>query len=174
MDGDRSSKGARVLDMRALSRVTVSGSPPIRPAAAGRAPTRAIIVDTREKDPFLFKGHRTRKEGLRTGDYSVAGLEATIAVERKSGADLVNTLLVNCDRFERELERAATMAVFSVVVECSMAGLLLTMQGRTSVPLRTVLARAAVLSSRHRVPFLFCDNRSMAEAITLEILRPHL
>ena len=132
------------------------------------------MVDTREKDPYLFKGYRARKGTLRTGDYSINGFEAMIAVERKSGSDLVNTLLTNKDRFERELERASSMAVFSVVVECSMAGLLLTMQPRTSVPFRTLLARAAALFSKHKVPVFFCDNRMMAEAVTLEILRPHL
>lgn len=157
----------------ARARATRPATPPRR--ESGRAHlTRSIVVDTRERDPFRFPGYRVRRSALRTGDYSVTGLEDMVVVERKSAPDLVNTLLVNRERFERELERASSMAVFAVVVECSMAGLLLTMRGRTNVPLRTLLARAAVLFSKHRVPVFFCDNRSMAEAVALEILRPHL
>lgn len=134
---------------------------------------RPIVVDTREKEPFQFKGYRVKRSGLTTGDYSVEGFEGRVAVERKSGSDLVNTVLVNRDRFARELERASEMEAFVVVVECSMASLLLGTGPRTSVPLRTILARLAVLSSKSKASVIFCDNRSVAEQFTLEVLRPY-
>jgi DNA excision repair protein ERCC-4 len=140
----------------------------------GPARQRALVVDTREKTPFQFPGYRVKRIGLPTGDYSVEGFEDSVAVERKSGQDFVNTLLVNYNRFKAELKRGQDMRVFVVVVECSMASLLLSVEGRTGVGLRPLLARIAVLAAESKTPILFCDNRAMAEAVTLEILRPYI
>ena len=52
-----------------------------------------IVVDTREQTPFEFRHEKyetTTKQGtLSVGDYSLAGLEDKVAVERKSLPDLV-------------------------------------------------------------------------------------
>ena len=52
-----------------------------------------IIIDSREQRPFDFLSQNgdieTERGTLDTGDYSVAGLESRVAVERKSLADLV-------------------------------------------------------------------------------------
>ena len=111
---------------------------------------------------------------MKTGDYSVDGFQNVVAVERKSPEDLVNTLMVGKARFERELKRAEDLDSFIVVVESSMAGMVLTANGRTSAGLRPLLSRLAALSSVHGVSILFCDNRRMAELVCLEALRPFL
>lgn len=135
---------------------------------------KAIIIDTRERTPFSFPGYRVKRSGLSVGDYSVQGHEDRLAIERKSGPDLINTLLVNKERFEKELERGQEFEMLAIVVECSMASLLLSMRGKTSVPLRVILSRLGIVCSKHRVPFFFCDNRALAESMTLELLRPWL
>jgi len=83
-----------------------------------------IIQDSREQAPYAFTGPRyegvTVKVGtLQTGDYSLHGLTDKVAVERKSLPDLVQCLGRERDRFERELQRAAALAAFCVVVEAS-------------------------------------------------------
>ena len=50
-----------------------------------------IIIDTREQAPFTFRHERmgatTEPGTLAVGDYSLAGLEDRVAVERKSLPD---------------------------------------------------------------------------------------
>jgi len=64
-----------------------------------------IVVDSREQVPLQFTRLPTATAGLVTGDYSVAGLEDHFAVERKSVADLVGSVMQGRERFERELAR---------------------------------------------------------------------
>ena len=66
----------------------------------------AVVIDTREQDPLPIARLPVIRAGLYTGDYSVAGMEALFAVERKSIADLVSCCAAsNRERFEHELHR---------------------------------------------------------------------
>jgi len=50
-----------------------------------------ILVDTREQTPWSFpKTEQVERAGLTTGDYSLAGLEGLVAIERKSLEDFVS------------------------------------------------------------------------------------
>lgn len=64
-----------------------------------------IVIDSREQTPLQFHQLPTVTAGLVTGDYSIAGLEDHFAVERKSIADLVGSVIQGRERFERELCR---------------------------------------------------------------------
>jgi len=120
------------------------------------APT--IVKDTREPDeaagdipaavfrPFVWGPHKRdtpyvdrprivlphARVKLDVGDYSLPGLEARVAIERKSGPDLLSTLFgesmdscgeraPNLERFRAELERAynAHYELFAIVCEAS-------------------------------------------------------
>lgn len=79
-----------------------------------------IIVDTREQAPLRFDRWpevSTVVKALAAGDYSLAGLEAQFAVERKSVADLVSSVTIGRDRLIREMERFRGYAVAAIVVE---------------------------------------------------------
>lgn len=87
-----------------------------------------IIVDTREQLPYRFDDVRvdrrksfiwTQTKTLSTGDYSIAGFEDKICVERKSLVDLYGTLGSGRDRFEREFERMQDLDLSLVVVEAT-------------------------------------------------------
>ncbi len=69
------------------------------------APLPTLIVDSREQDPLVFKKLPSERGTLQTGDYSIKGCEEIFAVERKSIADLVQSVTTERDRFERELHR---------------------------------------------------------------------
>jgi hypothetical protein len=63
-------------------------------------------VDTREQNPFDFSRFAgwlsgIEKKALKLGDYSVAGLEAVCAVERKDLSDLVHSCTVDRRGLER-------------------------------------------------------------------------
>jgi ERCC4-type nuclease len=51
-----------------------------------------ILIDTREQRPLDFGSQLTRRATLATGDYSVEGLADSVAIERKSLADLTVAL----------------------------------------------------------------------------------
>lgn len=64
-----------------------------------------VVVDTREKLPLVFSHLPSVRGTLYTGDYSVKGFENSFTVERKSAADLVQSLTHGRERFMRELDR---------------------------------------------------------------------
>lgn len=77
------------------------------------------VVDTREQMPFDLAPMQVEPGTLYTGDYSVKGLEAVIAVERKSMPDLIGSVGRERERFERELLRLRSYPVSAVIIEAS-------------------------------------------------------
>ncbi len=131
-----------------------------------------IVIDSREQRPFAFHARpATVQVGtLEAGDYSLAGFERQIAVERKSLQDLVGCLGRERERFERELVRLRGYDVAVVVVEAAQIELRL---GRYRGGLNPAAAWQSVIafSSRYRVPFVWSNNREDAEGIVYDILR---
>lgn len=64
-----------------------------------------IIIDTREQKPWKFRSPIVA--ALKTGDYSVAGFEDRICIERKSCVSEIAGNFIE-DRFWREMERMST------------------------------------------------------------------
>ena len=131
-----------------------------------------IVVDTREQVPFPFVGYPAAIESgtLTDGDYSLAGFERRVAVERKSLADLVGCLGTDRARFQRELARLRGYDSAVVVVEAPVEDL---RGGRYRGELDAGAAWQSVLafSMRYRVPFIFGRDRADAEKITFDFLR---
>jgi len=92
-----------------------------------------IVVDTREQAPWHFTGltrpGKTKKDkpvdiivplvhkGLKSGDYSIEGLEDLVSIERKSLKDAYASIGSDHDRFKREVERLNEMRVAAIVIE---------------------------------------------------------
>jgi len=78
-----------------------------------------IIQDTREQRPWRFDPARfeVRRGTLKQGDYSVAGFEDRIAIERKNPQDFLGSMGNGRDRFMRELERLAEYEYADIVVD---------------------------------------------------------
>ncbi len=82
-----------------------------------------VIVDTREQAPY-FVGRAWAERGtLKTGDYSLAGYQDRVCVERKSLPDAFGSYGRGRERFEREHERLRDMDS-AILIESSYAGLL--------------------------------------------------
>lgn len=79
------------------------------------------VIDTREKTPLDLAPLQSVPGALTTGDYSVAGLEHIIAIERKSLPDLVACVGRERERFEKEVQRLLAYPTRALVVESTWA-----------------------------------------------------
>lgn len=90
-----------------------------------------LVIDNREQNPWTFEdvvvGFGNQKKRLaiekvpgtlKSGDYSILGMEDLVAIERKSKEDLFSTIGGGRDRFVRELGRLNQMKWAAVIIEC--------------------------------------------------------
>ena len=122
-----------------------------------------IIVDTREQEPYSFDPRLVTavRRALPAGDYSVAGLEESVAVERKTLDDFVATVIHSRERFREELLKLAAYRAACVVVEAGLLDLLQKRYRGGAHP-NAVLGSALSLILDYRVPVFFCSNRQAA------------
>ena len=92
---------------------------------SAQIPKPVVLVDTREREPFaLYANHPNwiggeRRIALKTGDYTVEGMECLLALERKSLADLVACTVVDRERFLACCERLAKFRWKAVLIEAT-------------------------------------------------------
>jgi len=153
--------------------------------------TFTILIDSQEKQPWTFQGFRSGDKplivpikwqslGPSHGDYSIAGLDGRLHVERKSAKDALATFLCppdteRGDRWRETMKFLASIECGAVVVEATIGQLLGLVQShgkRTAETLRKQLHRW-LLAWQHDLllPFHFCDHRRLAEATALQVMR---
>ncbi|GAM10338.1 hypothetical protein OR1_02627 [Geobacter sp. OR-1] len=92
---------------------------------AWKIPKPVVLVDSREQMPLcLFDRHPNWFGGeqcvaLKAGDYSVAGMEDVLALERKSMSDAISSTIANRERFLRACERLAIFRWKAILIEAS-------------------------------------------------------
>jgi len=131
-----------------------------------------VLVDTREQKPYLFEKREVEIErvALPEGDYSLPGLEAEIAIERKSLDDLVSCLMgQNRDRFERELERLMSKVCKAVVIEASVDTVRIHRYVSRMSP-HAVLQSIIAFQVRYMMPFVWAGSREGGEYYTYSLL----
>jgi len=120
----------------------------------------AVVVDTREQEPWTFDPERIEvvRRALPAGDYSLAGRELSVAVERKSMPDFVSTVIRARKRFHAELRKLAEYEHACIVVEGSLRDLL---EGRYPGGAHPHAMLGSVLSIvvDFGVPVYFCSDR---------------
>lgn len=94
-------------------------------AITGRVPRPVVLVDTREQLPLTFDDFPNwiageKRVALKTGDYSVEGMEDLVAIERKSLNDLVMTLMHTRARFFEACERMTAFKYRAILVEATL------------------------------------------------------
>jgi ERCC4-type nuclease len=93
---------------------------------SARIPKPVVLVDTREREPFpLHVNHPSwiggeRRVALKTGDYTVEGMESLLCLERKSLADLVACTVTYRRRFLAVCDRLARFQWKAIVVEATL------------------------------------------------------
>ena len=92
---------------------------------AWKIPKPIVLVDSREQTPlFLFENHPNWFSGeqratLKSGDYSVSGMENVMALERKSMADAIGSSIAGRERFIRSCARLAEYRWKAILIEAS-------------------------------------------------------
>ena len=122
-----------------------------------------IVIDTREQEGYSFDPRlaATVRRALPAGDYSVAGLENTVAVERKSLDDFVSTVIHNRARFRKELRKLAEYRAACVVVEAGLLEVMLHRYRGDAHP-NAVVGNALSIILDFRIPVFFCSSRQAA------------
>jgi ERCC4-type nuclease len=122
-----------------------------------------IVIDTREQEGYSFDSRlaATVRRALPAGDYSVAGLEGIVAVERKSLDDFVSTVIHSRARFQKELRKLAGYRAACIVVEAGLLDVLLGRYRGEAHP-NAVLGSALSIILDFRVPVFFCSSRQAA------------
>ena len=88
-------------------------------------PKPRVLVDTREQQPFpLLANHPNwiggeKHVALKTGDYSIEGMEQLLALERKNLADIVACIVTNRQRFLSCCQRLTKFRWKAILIEAS-------------------------------------------------------
>ena len=143
-----------------------------------------IIRDTREQAPWYFRDIPATKEqgggmnvvdvidrAMRTGDYSIQGLEDQISVERKSIPDLLNCIIGDRKRFRKQLDRLNEVENGHVVVEGDWMAIFREMEARGKVP-RMAVVSVISWAMRHvpSVHWWFLPGKRPAEILAFRLL----
>lgn len=131
-----------------------------------------VVVDTREQEPYAFDPSAVTvvRRALPVGDYSLPGYETTVAVERKTLADFVGSVIRQRARFLREVRRLAEYDLGCVVVEASLEDVVAG-RYRSDVSPSAVIGAALSIIVDHGVPVFFCSDRQLACRFVEGILR---
>ena len=165
-----------------------------------------VLIDSQEKQPWMFTGLKTdadkkyspllvpttyRSLGVGRGDYTLAGYETNVGIERKSCEDLHGTILgwnppgrpradesearSRRERFKSELATLNEYEFAAVVVEATLGTVLRTSPATDTRdgPLNAKYLHRAILSWMQRWPkvqWLFCDDRRLAEVTAYRLL----
>ncbi|MSO19718.1 MAG: hypothetical protein EXQ56_04530 [Acidobacteria bacterium] len=155
-------------------------APPALPVVAERggtqfiAPKATIIVDTREQMPFKFSRFRgwfagVKKKALKVGDYSIAGLEDYVTVERKDLPDLIQSFTTNRAVFVARLRKMADYPHRLLVVTASFTEVKSRYGGVSIDPNRITQSLIATLTGAG-VPFICSETHELGAEITASYL----
>jgi len=122
-----------------------------------------IIIDSREQEAYAFDPARVEMQqaALPAGDYSLAGYEDRVAVERKSLDDFVSTVIRSRKRFAVELEKLRQMEFACVVVEAGLADIFSRRYQGGANPASVFGATISIIVD-HGIPVFFCSDRQVA------------
>ena len=139
-------------------------------------PKPTLIIDSLEQKPYSFK-HFSKwfaaieRKKLTAGDYSIAGLEHKVAVERKSLQDLFNCCSPYGSRgaFVRACERLNNLDFAALVIEGSISKILRSTEFSSMHP-NAVFGTIQALAVRWGIQPWFAPTRGLAEEITACLL----
>lgn len=126
-----------------------------------------IKIDTREQKPYQFENSEIGT--IPIGDYSIVGLENHIAIERKSLNDLISSLTVGRERFEKELFKGQALDYFALVVEASAADII-KHKYRSRMEPKAAIQSLLAFSIRYHLPVWFCESREYGQRVTESLL----
>lgn len=131
-----------------------------------------ILVDSREQLPY-WRGSQCAITALTVGDYTTATLLNRFHIERKSPADLYQTIIHNHPRFRREVLRAQDAKItLAVVVECERERFVSLAWATRSLKMNPKTLEKIITTMEDRYgTFMWCKNRAKAIECTLARLK---
>ncbi|KYG01797.1 hypothetical protein BE21_55895 [Sorangium cellulosum] len=130
-----------------------------------QADTMTVIVDTREQRPWTFGGaFHLERATLPAGDYSLAGFETSVAIERKSLDDFVQSVTWERSRFLRECERLRSYELKTILVEAGVPDVWAHRYRSKTTP-QAVIASALAIEQDYGISTTWAGSRESAEKI---------
>jgi len=141
-------------------------------------PPFTVLIDTREQNPLPFADTvPTRRVKLYPGDYSVDGLRAVVAFEKKDMGDLIGTLfgksensdgsfIARQQKFVEELTAMRDIPNRAVIVTQPLR-MIESHLYQSSVPPMNVIRLIGDIEAATGVPFKFFDSPQQAATFVL-------
>jgi DNA excision repair protein ERCC-4 len=148
-----------------------------------KTPEFTIIRDTREQTPWEFHYEHTVAEEigtLKTGDYTVKGLEDKICIERKGCIEeFANNLGREFTRFSKELIRMDEFPHSFIICEFPIRDLIeypfhksnQQLQKTSKISGKFLLKVIMEIQLRHNVKIMFCGNKYFANKTALSLMK---
>ena len=135
-----------------------------------RLPPPTVLIDDREQIPFVFPWP-TRTVSLRTGDYTIAGLEDVFTIERKSPQDFAATLLHRWVAFSRQLDRMARMDLhWTCIVVTDSPAQIIRDRCKTGRERAMIISRTREISTRWRINCHFAGDYACGNVYTKQMI----
>lgn len=132
-----------------------------------------ILVDQREQAPLRFRNLKSERCLLPCGDYSLRGLTAEIAIERKSLQDLTSCCGGDRERFIEQIERMRTYRFRCLVVEARYTEISIGAY-RSRIEPRSVIGTLVKVAQDLSVPVWFAEDAGGAsELVERMLVREH-
>lgn len=141
-----------------------------------------IYQDKKEKKgwDFSFAGVTTERKSLKTGDYTVAGYEDLICVERKgTTGELAFNLGKYYSTFKKELERMQTFRFRWIVCEFTymalkafpeQAGFSEKLKSKIKIRGNYLCSQVNKIKDTYNVDFIFCRDELEAYITALDLM----
>lgn len=146
-------------------------------------PKPLVLVDTREQQPLaLYSNHPNwiageHRQTLKTGDYTVEGMESLLCLERKSLADLVACTITYRSRFLASCVRLASFTWKAILIEATyedIKGGFAAFNIPSDVHPNSVTGLLDAIEAKFGIPILYAStNRELATERAASWLSKH-
>lgn len=139
-----------------------------------------VIVDTKEKQPWTFNSFptiSTTASSLKTGDYTIDGMEDILCIERKkSVAEFAQN--ITQARFLRELVRMKDFSYRFILLEFDLRHvddfpMELPFRVRSIIKVNSafIMKKIVEIQIKYDINILMCSNRGYAENMAYSIIK---
>jgi ERCC4-type nuclease len=142
-----------------------------------------IVQDTREQTPWDFSYEKTIAQEigtLKTGDYTIRGLEDKICIERKASVEeIAGNLGKEYLRFEKELERMKAHEHCFIICEFPLQDLVeypfhrknAKLQSQTKISGKFLLKKILEIQMDYNVHVIFAGSKFLANKTALSLMK---
>jgi len=150
-----------------------------------KIPNYIVIKDTREKEGYFFKKYDKCSgmvvETMKTGDYTIKGLEDVLCIERKASVEeIANNLGKKKNAFLSEMERMQEFKYSFMVLEFSMEDLLKFPENskipknklkQVRITGKYLLKSLVAFQLWYNTKIIFCGNKYNSFSVTSSIFK---